>query len=172
MRTENNGQRTQNTKHSNEHADHYSLFTIDYIITDHESQRHYLSIYGNTHLLQFHISRRLPFVEMNKILLLSSLLSIVSGKHIQSSADAHQGSKERELPLAHDQSCGDNEEWVTCHSSSCFDKICEDVQHPERPRSCDTDCSSGCSCAAGFVRNKSDGLCSHQDTCFSAYYQQ
>lgn len=69
-------------------------------------------------------------------------------------------------------SCGENEEWVRCRSSSCFDKLCDQVLYPEKTRPCTRDCKSGCACKEGYVREKSDGLCYKEDICYSGYYEQ
>lgn len=83
------------------------------------------------------------------------------------------GNQKREILTADpgDQSCGENEEWATCRSSSCFDKKCDIILNPDLKRPCTRDCKSGCACKSGYVRD-SDGLCYEEDTCFSAYYEK
>ena len=84
------------------------------------------------------------------------------------------GNQERELPTTDpgDQSCGENEEWATCRSSSCFDKKCDVILNPDLQRPCTRDCKSGCACKSGYVREDLDGLCYEEDTCFSSYYEK
>mmetsp|Transcript_2034 Transcript_2034/g.3098 ORF Transcript_2034/g.3098 Transcript_2034/m.3098 type:complete len:111 (-) Transcript_2034:283-615(-) len=84
------------------------------------------------------------------------------------------GNQKRELTAdPGDHSCGDSEEWVTCRSSTCFDKTCALILNPdlEKKRPCTRDCKSGCACKSGYVRD-SDGLCYEEDTCFSSYYEK
>ena len=57
--------------------------------------------------------------------------------------------------------CGENEEYVTCHSSTCFDEVCE---YLDKPRLCTRDCRSGCACIHDHVRGE-DGKCYHKSIC-------
>ena len=57
--------------------------------------------------------------------------------------------------------CGENEEFVTCHSSSCFDETCEYLGLPRR---CTRDCKAGCACVKDYVREP-DGKCYHKSVC-------
>ncbi len=60
------------------------------------------------------------------------------------------------------EGCGENEKFVTCRSSSCFDEICEFL---DKPRRCTRDCKAGCACFGDYVRG-SDGKCHHKTVCF------
>lgn len=59
--------------------------------------------------------------------------------------------------------CGVNEEFVTCHSSSCFDETCESL-NSILPRRCTRDCRQGCACVKGYVRDQ-DRSCYPSSTC-------
>ena len=61
--------------------------------------------------------------------------------------------------------CAENEEYVTCRSSSCFDKTCADIVNKKVDKYCTEDCKAGCACKDGYVRQE-DGFCYPQDTCF------
>lgn len=99
---------------------------------------------------------------MNKprsvIIFLMALVIMIMHDIVQ--ADAAPLRHNREL----EDSCGENEEWTTCKSSSCFDKICDDVLEPTKMRPCTRDCKSGCTCKEGYVR-ESDGNCYEEDIC-------
>ena len=58
-------------------------------------------------------------------------------------------------------SCGENEVFVKCHSSSCFDKTCESLINA---RPCTRDCKRGCACIEGYVREL-DGMCYPESIC-------
>ena len=120
--------------------------------------------------LYFHLLTAQGFKcnKMKKVLLLTLFISMVAGKHTPFSTDT-QGRQEREfLELESDQSCGEHEEWVTCHSSSCFDNICEEVLDPNYIRRCTRDCRRGCACKSGYVR-EDDGVCYDEEICFGYY---
>merc|ERR1739844_47662 len=63
-----------------------------------------------------------------------------------------------------EEDCGENEEFVTCHSSTCFDMTCEYLNTPRR---CTRDCQRGCACIRDYVRAE-DGKCYHQSICNEA----
>ena len=65
------------------------------------------------------------------------------------------------------RSCGINEIYETCGSSSCWEYTCEDVAIPLRERlmrPCTLDCRKGCKCHPGFYRHKS-GECVSAGMC-------
>ena len=61
-------------------------------------------------------------------------------------------------------SCGDNEEYATCESSTCFEKTCEMVRANEEFHHCTRDCKVGCKCQDGYARNSS-GSCVANESC-------
>jgi hypothetical protein len=62
------------------------------------------------------------------------------------------------------EECPENEEWVTCRSSSCFDKTCVDILE-QTQRMCTRDCSDGCGCKEGYVRFD-NGNCVKEELCY------
>uniref|UniRef100_A0A131XJQ8 Putative inducible metalloproteinase n=1 Tax=Hyalomma excavatum TaxID=257692 RepID=A0A131XJQ8_9ACAR len=59
------------------------------------------------------------------------------------------------------QTCGTNEEWKVCVSSSCAETTCE--KRTIGP-ACTADCQRGCYCSEGFYRN-AQGACVTEDQC-------
>ena len=66
-----------------------------------------------------------------------------------------------------EEACPENETFVVCRSSSCFDKVCDDVLDSERMKICTRDCARGCACDEGFVRGE-DGVCHDEGICFTS----
>jgi hypothetical protein len=60
--------------------------------------------------------------------------------------------------------CGPHEEYVNCHSSTCFDKTCKDLENEKVMKICSRDCRFGCVCVAGHVRQL-DGKCHNESVC-------
>jgi hypothetical protein len=63
-----------------------------------------------------------------------------------------------------EEDCGEDEEYVTCNSGSCFDETCETIVM-DPPRMCTFDCQTGCACVADYVRDEIDGKCYPVSTC-------
>lgn len=61
--------------------------------------------------------------------------------------------------------CSENEVYVTCRSSSCFDMTCDHILKGESMRMCTRDCKEGCACEKGYVRNEA-GVCISDKLCF------
>merc|ERR1712165_2423 len=55
---------------------------------------------------------------------------------------------------------GENEEFKQCNSSSCWFKTCETIN---RQRPCTRDCTPGCTCKEGYVRE--GGICQPESIC-------
>ncbi len=52
------------------------------------------------------------------------------------------------------KTCGENEKYTKCSSSTCFEETCKDVLFPRPgPKMCTRDCRRGCKCSPGFFRN-------------------
>ena len=68
--------------------------------------------------------------------------------------------------------CGANEVYTKCTSSSCFEESCSDVLFAEpRIKKCTKDCKRGCKCKQGFFRNH-DGRCVDELTCVMCGYEE
>mmetsp|Transcript_7032 Transcript_7032/g.10291 ORF Transcript_7032/g.10291 Transcript_7032/m.10291 type:complete len:237 (-) Transcript_7032:91-801(-) len=61
--------------------------------------------------------------------------------------------------------CGPNERYTTCASSTCFEETCNDILLPESlHKICTKDCRQGCQCKSGYYRNH-DGRCVTELSC-------
>jgi hypothetical protein len=95
------------------------------------------------------------------VMLFSYLLLVVSPTVINAEEEfLHQELTRRGLLSI---KCGNNEKYVTCQSSSCFDETCESV-NSDSERMCTEDCVVGCTCAPDYVRDP-DGRCYPSSTC-------
>jgi hypothetical protein len=56
-------------------------------------------------------------------------------------------------------SCGMNEEFEDCGSSSCWERHCQDGQVITPGPMCTFDCRQGCKCSSGFVRDRTANAC-------------
>lgn len=112
-----------------------------------------------------------------KLSTITTLLSLLLLTH--PSAGEGKTEENRRQPhlhnLRHPRNCNDNEEWVECRSSSCFDLTCADIVRLGEEQSediiCSADCDSGCACKEGFVRDEEDGLCYDNVVCFDTAEQ-
>lgn len=60
------------------------------------------------------------------------------------------------------KTCGVNEFFETCGSSSCWENKCKDATIPRRVRDskmCTQDCKEGCKCHPGYYRDNRNGSC-------------
>lgn len=63
------------------------------------------------------------------------------------------------------EECSENETYVTCRSSTCFDRTCDHVLNGDN-RMCTRDCKAGCACIKGYIRNE-NGVCVDERLCFT-----
>ena len=94
-----------------------------------------------------------------------------SPSSLPSSPTIHPSAKE-EFPPAFravdvPPTCGVNEQFTECASSTCFENTCAQVRNPAllNQRKCTRDCRRGCQCQPGYYRNY-DGRCVDDVSCF------
>lgn len=87
-----------------------------------------------------------------------------------SAAIVHSDEESSQETILGGDSCGINEQFTECSSSTCFEETCKDVRSPRtEPRKCTKDCRAGCQCKPGFYRNF-DGRCVDEMSCFMCGY--
>lgn len=93
-----------------------------------------------------------------------SVLTIIIASQIAciSAFQQERDSSDRKIRRTLQKECRENEEFVTCRSSSCFDEICEFL---DKPRRCTRDCKAGCACIGDYVRG-ADRKCHHKSVCY------